>query len=106
MLDQTAAGVLLIAGGIGVTPMRTMFAECIERGISVTLLYSVRLLEDAAFLAEFLEVCKEFYPLLSLLLTVSPADKQKCANEVGPYFCGHHAFSKASCRCNHALSKL
>ncbi|CAL8471002.1 g10544 [Coccomyxa elongata] len=59
-LDRAAkrippAGVLLIAGGIGVTPMRTMFAECIERGIPVTLLYSVRLLEDAAFLAEFLE---------------------------------------------------
>lgn len=51
-----APGVLLVAGGIGITPMRTMFAECIKRGIPVTLLYTVRHLEDAAFLAEFQEV--------------------------------------------------
>ncbi|KAK9901386.1 hypothetical protein WJX75_009774 [Coccomyxa subellipsoidea] len=50
-----AAGVLLVAGGIGITPMRTIFAECIKRGIPVTLLYTVRHLEDAAFLAEFQE---------------------------------------------------
>jgi NAD(P)H-flavin reductase len=47
---------LLVAGGIGITPMRTIFAECIKRGIPVTLLYTVRHLEDAAFLAEFQEV--------------------------------------------------
>ena len=55
-LTNDGAGVLLIAGGIGVTPMRVMFAECILRGYPVTLLYSVRKEEDAAFLEEFREV--------------------------------------------------
>lgn len=50
------SGVLLVAGGIGITPMRTMFAECIKRSIPVALLYTARHLEDAAFLAEFQEV--------------------------------------------------
>ena len=51
-----AAGVLLIAGGIGVTPMRVMLHECIARGVHVTLLYCVRRQEDAVFLEEFLQV--------------------------------------------------
>ncbi|BDA45400.1 probable flavohemoprotein at C-terminar half [Coccomyxa sp. Obi] len=78
-LDRAAkcippAGVLLIAGGIGITPMRTMFAECIERDIPVTLLYSVRLLEDAAFLAEFQEGAAA-HPNVSVALTLTAAKK-------------------------------
>lgn len=51
-----AAGVLLIAGGIGITPMRVMFHDCISRGIPVTLLYSVRNGGEAAFLADLEQV--------------------------------------------------
>lgn len=47
---------LLIAGGIGVTPIRAMFHVCMDLGIAVTVLYSVRCPEDAAFLKEFQEV--------------------------------------------------
>ena len=56
MKTAPPAGVLLVAGGIGVTPMRPMFHECIVRGIPVTLLYSVRTLADAAFLHDLQEV--------------------------------------------------
>ena len=56
MKSLPPAGVLMVAGGIGVTPMRPMFHECIARGIPVTLLYSVRTLADAAFLHELQEV--------------------------------------------------
>lgn len=82
LLVRTLAGVLLVAGGIGITPMRTMFAECIARGIPVTLLYSVRLLEDAAFLAEFQEVREELHPVLPFAIQHHPADKWGMPDEV------------------------
>ena len=52
----TFTGVLLIAGGIGVTPVRVMFAECLHRGYPVTVLYTFRGEKDAAFLNEFKQV--------------------------------------------------
>ena len=52
----SVAGVLLIAAGIGVTPMRVMFAECLKRGYPVVFLYSFRTCEDGAFLTEFYNV--------------------------------------------------
>ena len=65
-----AEGVLLIGGGIGITPMRVLFYDCITKGIPVTLLYSVRRLDEAAFLQELQQVCllkaKPLYPLYSL----------------------------------------
>ena len=54
--EHCIAGVLLVAGGIGVTPIRAMLAVCIQRGYPVTLIYSVRQAGDAAFLSEFKEV--------------------------------------------------
>ncbi|KAK9820168.1 hypothetical protein WJX72_007024 [[Myrmecia] bisecta] len=52
-VSSATAPVLLIAGGIGITPMRAMMREfCGVRRVDTTLLYSVRGLEDAAFLAE------------------------------------------------------
>eukprot|EP00208_Stichococcus_sp_RCC1054_P001207 CAMPEP_0206146014 /NCGR_PEP_ID=MMETSP1473-20131121/29247_1 /ASSEMBLY_ACC=CAM_ASM_001109 /TAXON_ID=1461547 /ORGANISM="Stichococcus sp, Strain RCC1054" /LENGTH=576 /DNA_ID=CAMNT_0053542437 /DNA_START=347 /DNA_END=2074 /DNA_ORIENTATION=+ len=57
-LDRAAkciprAGVLLVAGGIGVTPVRAMFDVCLRRAYPVTVLYAIRNLQDAAFLTEF-----------------------------------------------------
>jgi ferredoxin-NADP reductase len=48
--------ILLIAGGIGITPIRSMFLEFLKRQADVTLLYSVRSLDDAVFLPELAEV--------------------------------------------------
>lgn len=54
-LQCSHAGVLLVAGGIGITPMRVMFSECLRRGYPVSLLYTIRSAKDAAFLDEFQE---------------------------------------------------
>ena len=56
----TVTGVLLIAGGIGITPVRVMFAECLQRGYPVTVLYTFREERDAAFLEEFKAVSMIF----------------------------------------------
>ena len=53
---MSLAGVLLIAGGIGITPIRVIFAECLRRGYRVVLLYTFRTAKDAAFLKEFQDV--------------------------------------------------
>jgi len=47
---------LLVAGGIGITPMRVLLAEQLAQQQLVTLLYSVRTLAEAPFLKEFIEV--------------------------------------------------
>ena len=52
----THARVLLVAGGIGITPMRVLLAERLARRLPVTLLYFVRSLAEATFLHEFVEV--------------------------------------------------
>lgn len=49
-------GVLLVVGGIGVTPARAMLDVCLRRNYLVTIVYAVRTLADAAFLGEFEEV--------------------------------------------------
>ena len=47
---------MLAAGGIGITPMRAMFAHFLAAGLPIVLLYSVRHLQDAAFLHELAKV--------------------------------------------------
>ncbi|BDA45470.1 probable 3-ketosteroid-9-alpha-monooxygenase, ferredoxin reductase at C-terminar half [Coccomyxa sp. Obi] len=54
-----AQKVLLIAGGIGITPMRPMFLDFLKRGVDVMLLYCVRSLDDAVFLSELAEKAQE-----------------------------------------------
>ncbi|PPF26208.1 hypothetical protein C5C18_05940 [Rathayibacter tritici] len=50
---QPAARYLLIAGGIGITPIRAMAAELRERGSAVQVVYLSRTPEDTAWLDEF-----------------------------------------------------
>lgn len=50
------SGVLLVGGGIGITPMRAMLAERLVQKQPVTLLYFVRSLREAPFLPEFCQV--------------------------------------------------
>lgn len=54
--QPSQAGILLIAGGIGITPMRVILHNSIQRGIPSTLLYSVRNEADAVFLSQLLSV--------------------------------------------------
>ena len=49
-------GVLLLAGGIGITPMRAMLPAFLDQGVPVSLLYSVRQLQNAVYLSEFARV--------------------------------------------------
>lgn len=51
-LDETAATTLLVAGGIGVTPMLCMYRRLRERGRAVQFVYCARSREQAAFLDE------------------------------------------------------
>ena len=46
---------MFLAGGIGITPMRAMFAQ-LKGKCPVTLIYCVRQLQDAIFLRELAEV--------------------------------------------------
>ena len=52
-----AGPALLIAGGIGVTPMRAMLLEFAKQARRAVLLYSVRAAAEAAFAGE-LQVCQ------------------------------------------------
>jgi ferredoxin-NADP reductase len=54
-LPQKAASVVMLAGGIGVTPFRAMAEDAIYRGLehSLLLVHSSRTPEDAPFLEEF-----------------------------------------------------
>ncbi|WP_322049225.1 PDR/VanB family oxidoreductase [Paraburkholderia sp. J67] len=51
-LDETAAATLLVAGGIGVTPMLCMYRRLREQGRAVQFVYCARSRAQAAFLDE------------------------------------------------------
>lgn len=49
VLDEAAGETVLLAGGIGITPIYSMYARLVELGRPVRLLYSVRSRRQAAF---------------------------------------------------------
>ncbi|RDK05606.1 oxidoreductase [Cupriavidus lacunae] len=51
-LDETAAGHLFIAGGIGITPILSMLRRCIATGAPWRLMYCVRSRRNAAYLEQ------------------------------------------------------
>lgn len=51
-LKEDAAHTVLVAGGIGVTPIRAMAQRCIAKGMKFTMYYSCRERGEAAFLEE------------------------------------------------------
>lgn len=65
------AGVLLIAGGIGITPLKAMLADCLAAKVPTTLLYSVRAPAEAAFLQEFAEAAQQPGSCLHVHLFIS-----------------------------------
>jgi ferredoxin-NADP reductase len=60
-LRETNQGVLLIAAGIGITPIKAMFRGFLERNIPITLLYTVREWSETVFRRDF-EGLAEQYP--------------------------------------------
>ena len=76
------AGLLLIAGGIGITPMRVMFHDSIKKGIPVTLLHSIREPSEAIFHQEFRKVCKLFLEELFLIWMPGTYAKQNLLAEL------------------------
>ncbi len=52
--------VLMIAGGIGITPIRSLMERLLSRGEDVTLLYSTRTAEDIVFRREIDEVVSKY----------------------------------------------
>ncbi|KAI3438091.1 hypothetical protein D9Q98_000533 [Chlorella vulgaris] len=57
--DTGGRPALLLAGGIGITPLRAMFHELVRRGVPTTLLYSVRSPAEAAFLPELTSLAQQ-----------------------------------------------
>ncbi|MGY1751246.1 PDR/VanB family oxidoreductase [Modestobacter sp. SYSU DS0511] len=52
-LPAAAGGLLLLAGGVGITPVRPIYHAARAAGLPVRLVYLVRSREDAAYLDEF-----------------------------------------------------
>lgn len=67
VLEETRPAVF-IAGGIGITPFRSMIRDSFERGLRqrMVLFYSVRNAEDAAFVSE-LKALAEHHPRFELM---------------------------------------
>lgn len=51
-LDLTAPAYLLIAGGIGITPLISMAQQLVQRGANVKMIYGARDAQELAFLSE------------------------------------------------------
>ncbi len=70
---------VFIAGGIGITPFRSMLLEAghDKRTDNITLFYSNRRPEDAAFLAELERLCsKSGYRLVAAMTEMQDSDRQ------------------------------
>ncbi|GMH40100.1 hypothetical protein BSKO_08004 [Bryopsis sp. KO-2023] len=68
-VDTPAA--LLVAGGIGITPLRSMLEEFRKAGTDVVLLYSTRTSAEAAFLSELEQVAGASGGKIKLVVTVT-----------------------------------
>ena len=70
--------VLLIAGGIGITPIRTLMEEMLEKGKEVVLLYANKSKEDIVFKDELEAVTEKYSAKISYVLSEDanfPAEK-------------------------------
>lgn len=75
---KTARPGVILAGGIGITPFRSMLVQATQTntGHRLLLFYSNRRPEDAAFLAELRELAKQ-YPNFTLVATMTNPEKSK-----------------------------
>lgn len=72
--DDAARPAVFLAGGIGITPFRSMVLDAIHRALPhpLFLFYSSRKPEDAAFLAELQELARQ-HPRFKLIATFTDA---------------------------------
>lgn len=75
---KVAHPAVLLAGGIGITPFRSMIHQAIEAntGHRLFLFYSNRRPEDAAFLAELQELSNQ-HPKFTLIATMTDLEKSR-----------------------------
>jgi ferredoxin-NADP reductase len=75
---KTARPGVILAGGIGITPFRSMLVQAIQTNIGhhLVLFYSNRRPEDAAFLAELRELARR-HPNFTLVATMTGMEKSK-----------------------------
>jgi ferredoxin-NADP reductase len=83
---KTNRPAVILAGGIGITPFRSMIVQAmkVDTGHSIFLFYSNRRPEDAAFLSEFQELALQ-HGNLKLIATMTNLDKSQAvwAGETG-----------------------
>lgn len=74
--EKVTRPAVFLAGGIGITPFRSMILDAHTRGLAhaLTLFYSNRRPEDAAFLAE-LQRLEATYPAFTLVATMTESEK-------------------------------
>ncbi|HAZ28547.1 MAG TPA: hypothetical protein DCY48_02095 [Candidatus Magasanikbacteria bacterium] len=58
--EKTKKKVLLVAGGIGVTPLRTISEELLQKGYDVAFVYSTKVKEESVFNQEFIKLQEQF----------------------------------------------
>jgi len=90
------SGVLLAAGGIGITPMRVLLAERLARQEPAMLLYFVRSLKEAPFLDEIIQVSSSIIAIQLPLITMQPSLWKYTgyiATSSREHNVGHHACS-------------
>lgn len=75
VLSQNVASVTLFAGGIGITPLRSIMREIYfhQWPVDVRLFYSNRYVEDAVYLEEFENLAKK-WPRFSPIFTLTGED--------------------------------
>lgn len=98
-LDETAPRSVLIAGGIGVTPLAAMARRLVERGAGVEMHYLVRHREQAAFHDELHRLLPEGALHLHVSSETGRADLAQLMGEASPgrriYACGPGALLDA-----------
>jgi ferredoxin-NADP reductase len=75
---KTARPAIILAGGIGITPFRSMLCQAAKAntGHRIFLFYSNRGPDDAAFLTELQELARQ-HPKLTLVATMTNLEKSK-----------------------------
>ncbi|MDX8525394.1 FAD-dependent oxidoreductase [Mesorhizobium sp. MSK_1335] len=73
--EDAARPAVFLAGGIGITPFRSMIIDATKRGLPqrLFLFYGNRRVEDAAFLSELTEIARQ-NPRFNLVATCTEAD--------------------------------
>mgnify|MGYP003452290938 CR=1 FL=1 len=75
VLPKDVPEVVIFAGGIGITPFRSMIRELVQtqQNVPVTLFYSNRYIEDAVYFEELETLAKE-WPLFTFVPTLTGED--------------------------------